>query len=206
MATQYVNKPGGVVVHLEDGSAQTVGYGDPVPDNLASYVDPSGFSDSQKRKPDITEQQNLEASQRAALEGEQVNSSSSPVPGNYSDLDEDSAAQLVQNLASRPEQQVAILRHEQLFGGNRQKVIDAAGDYAREVVGAVIEAESENVTERKDYTGDPVVPLPDPDVGGIGRDDEANAEAAQEAASANLKSKARGPKRTPKPTSGSDAS
>jgi hypothetical protein len=62
------------------------------------------------------------------------------------------------------------------------------------------------VTERKDYTGDPVVPLPDPDVGGIGRDDEANAEAAQEAASANLKSKARGPKRTPKPTSGSDAS
>lgn len=168
MANQlYVNKPGGVVVHFKDGTSHNLQYGDPVPaDEVADYVDISTFADGQKRKPDASELQVMESHRRAALaENGQVNSSSSPVPSNYSDLDEDGATQLVANLEPYPDLQAAVIKHEVAFGGNRQKVIDAATDYARDTAGLLIKQEPDTV---KDPTGaalldePPVIPHPDP--------------------------------------------
>lgn len=168
MADQlYVNKPGGVIVHFKDGTSHNLSYGDPVPaDEVADYVDVKTFADGQKRKPDAVELQVMESHRRAALaENGQVNSSSSPVPSNYSDLDEDGAAQLVANLEPYPDLQAAVIKHELAFGGNRQKVIDAASDYAKETAGLLIDGEPDTV---KDPTGaalldePPVIPHPDP--------------------------------------------
>lgn len=207
MATQYVNAPGGVIVHLNDGTSKSLEYGDEVPENLADYVDASAWSDGTKRKPDIIEQQNAEASRRAALaENGQVNSSSSPVPSNYSELDEDAAAQLVANLARYPEQQAAVIQHEQLFGGNRQKVLDAAGDYAKQASDSIKsdlpDTQTGNQGEKL-LEQDSVVPLPDAE-GGIGRNEEALAERVQTAAlENNAPKKSSSSRKTPKP-SGSD--
>lgn len=161
----YVNKPGGVIVHLKDGTSANLAYGDKVPeDNIADHVDIKTFSDGKARKPEVDPA--VEANRRAALaENGQVNSSSSPVPGNYSELDEDAAAQLVTNLAAYPEQQATVLQHEIAFGGNRQKVVDAASDYAKEAAGLRNDARGEFVEGNQGedlIEKDPVVPLSDP--------------------------------------------
>lgn len=133
MATQlYVNRPGGVLAKFKDGEVKQLKYGDPVDvDRLADHVDPRRFADTTQRVASASPE--LDAHRRAALaENGQVNSSSSTIPGNYLELDEDTAAQLVSNLGNRPEEQAALVKHEILFGGNRRKVIDAAGDYARD--------------------------------------------------------------------------
>lgn len=161
----YVNKPGGVIVHLKDGTATNLAYGDKVDeDALADHVDVKEFADGKQRKPDPEELEVLEAHRRAALaEGGQVNSSSSPVPGNYSDLDEDDAAQLVESLKNYPAQQAEVIKHEILFGGNRQKVLDAAGDYANKVAELGSDAAEPERTELVDVSDvKPAVPLPDP--------------------------------------------
>jgi hypothetical protein len=130
--TLYVNKPGGVIVHYTDGQSHPLDYGDVVPvDKLADYVDPSAFADERPRTTPLEVQLEAEAHRRAALtENGQINSASSPVPGNYSELDEDGAAQLVANLARFPNAQQEVVIHEILFGGSRQKVLDSATDAA----------------------------------------------------------------------------
>lgn len=164
--TLYVNKPGGVIVQLKDGTSKHLTYGDPIPDNLADHQDASKVADTQKRKPDADEQAVADAHRRAALaENGQVNSSSSPVPSNYSDLEEDAAVQLVANLASYPEAQAVVLRHEIAFGGNRQKVLDAAGEYARKAAGLLHEStpETQLGNQGEALLEQPsVIPLPDP--------------------------------------------
>ena len=139
--TLYENRPGGTIVHFEGGGGEHVPYGTAytgkyAPEKLSSTVR-SGLeshADSTPRHSQEDAQLALarDAHRRAAVEGEngQVNSSQSPVPGNYNELDEDGAALLVMNLARYPEQQASVVMHEILYGGNRRKVIDAAGEYA----------------------------------------------------------------------------
>jgi hypothetical protein len=136
MAKLYSNRPGGTIARMKDGSTQTFGYGDPVDtDQLADHVRAGArhWADDQPRtsSTDLALEQAREAATRAAqVESNQVNGSQSPVPSNYADLPEDAAALLVANLIRYPEQQAALVQHEILFGGNRQKVIDAASEYA----------------------------------------------------------------------------
>ena len=129
----YVNKPGGVIAHLDDGRSVALAYGEAVPDNLASYVDAGEFSDSKQRlASDPAIEQVRESHARTALaEGGQVNSGSSPVPANYNELDEDTKVRLVADLARYPELQAKILIHESLFGGDSERVFDAAGEGAQ---------------------------------------------------------------------------
>jgi hypothetical protein len=208
--TLYVNKPGGVIAHQTDGTSVNLKYGDRVPvDDLADYVDPKTFADGKQRV--AVDAAEADAHRRAAIEAEagQVNSSSSPVPSNYSELDEDAAAQFVEQLAAYPGQQSEVVRHEILFGGNRQKVIDAAGEYAKHAASARIDAAGDERTDladidadadREDLGGDPLQ----------GTDREAVAERIQERAAASVgkkqktRSRSRSRSQTP-PPSGSDA-
>lgn len=188
MAEQlYVNKPGGVIVHYKDGTSHNLTYGDPVDQSLvADYVDVRTFADNQKRKPDADELAVADAHRRAALaENGQVNSSSSPVPSNYSDLDEDAASQLVSNLASYPEAQAAVVKHELAFGGGRQKVIDAAGEYAKTAAGLLQEADPDTTkgNQGASLLEEPsAIPAPDPALlpnGLSEEDDQARAQAVR---------------------------
>jgi hypothetical protein len=190
-ATLYVNKPGGVIVHLQGGGSKRLGYGEPVPENVAEYVDPSTFADGQRRVASFEQQQAAEAQRRAALaENGQVNSSSSPVPSNYSDLDEDTAARLMSNLSRYPEAQAKLLQHEMVFGGGRQKVVDAASDYAKLSAGLQLQAADESgfaLPEELPTTGGRApAPFPDPTRGGMTGDAEAIAARANEAGLQNL--------------------
>lgn len=206
--TLYVNKPGGVIAHLQDGTSKNLKYGDRVPtDELADYVDPKTFADGKQRV--AVQDLEAEAHRRAAIEAEagQVNSSSSPVPSNYSELDEDAAAQFVEQLAAYPGQQSEVVRHEILFGGNRQKVIDAAGEYAKHAAQARIDAAGEERTEVQEYDTDADVE----DLGGDplqGTDREAAAARIQERAAASVgkeegKTSRRRSRQTPPPADAS---
>lgn len=131
----YVNEPGGIVVHTKDGAGKTLAYGAPVDvDDLseatARYID--RHTDTTFRGVDSDPNLEAAAHARAALaDNGQVHQGSSPVPANYSELDEDTKVRLVSNLARYPESQAQLLIHERLFGGDSQKVQDAATDYAR---------------------------------------------------------------------------
>lgn len=143
MATQYVNKPGSVIVNLKDGTSKHLLYGAEVPvDQLVDGTDVSSFADGTRRLDAVLpDQLEAEAHRRAAFaEDGQVNSSSSAVPGNYRELDEDGAAILVGNLQPYPEAQAQVVLHEMLYEGGRQKVLDAASDYAKMSAKAQIEA------------------------------------------------------------------
>lgn len=184
--TLYVNKPGGVIVQLKAGGSRALAYGAVVPqDEIKDHVDVKSFSDSKARgaAPDLV----AEAHRRAALaENGQVNSSSSPVPGNYNEIDEDTAARLVQNLAAYPEQQLAVLKHELAFKGGRQKVIDAAGEYAKAHLAAYTAPEMGTVD------GPLVTGFSDPGAAGMVADQQAAAQRIQAQAAAQ----------TPPPSSG----
>lgn len=134
----YVSKPGGVIVHLSDGSQEHLQYGDIVDvDNLAEYQHEhlAPFTDDKPRDVSAAslEQQNTlkQANANAARADQgQVNSTSDPVPGNYAELDEDEAVALVNSLDPFPSIQARIGLHEAVNYG-RQKVIDALSDVAK---------------------------------------------------------------------------
>lgn len=154
--TLYCNKPGGVVVPTQDGSTKTVAYGEVWPADAQPYVDSSRFADSQQRISGSQVQLEAAAHARAAkAENGQVNSSSSPVPGNYNDLPEDAAALLVANLERYPESQASVLIHEILYGGNRQKVIDSASERARISAHAQIAADLVALRQTQDHRDTP---------------------------------------------------
>lgn len=161
--TLYVNKPGGIIVPTEEGH-KTLAYGDPVPSNISAGVDPSGWADGKPRVAGSDLQLEAAAHARAALsEDGQINSGSSPVPGNYNELAEDAAALLVAHLERYPESQATVLKHEILYGGNRQKVVDAASQRAQ--ISAHAQIASEVVGVANDQRDAPrAVPLGDPQI------------------------------------------
>lgn len=142
-STRYVNKPGGVLVHLDDGTVQHVPYGNPLPKNMsdgqAAVADRFSSTSSPKPESDVRAEVAARAQENAALaEGGQVGSSSSPVPGNYSELDTPGASRFVASLSNFPKEQAAVVVHEML-NANRHEVVDAAGDEAKEIAEALIE-------------------------------------------------------------------
>lgn len=129
MAQRYVKLPGGAIVHMKDGTSKYHEYGQPVDElQVAEHQLPSldGFTDDVPRVADFARHQELEAIKRTAeAEAGHPGSSSSPVPGNYSELDEEDAANLVRHLSVDPGQQATVIVHELLHGA-RRKVVDAA--------------------------------------------------------------------------------
>lgn len=205
MATEtlYVNKPGGVVVHLQDGRSKGLAYGDPVPgfgapgeDTLADYQDPTKFADPTPRRVGDDDAMLRAAHERAAFaENGQVHAGSSPIPSNYANLDEDAAAQFVRNLERYPEAQAKVLIHERLYAGGRQKVQDAATDGAR-ISAEVQLAELATPATAVGSTAPGFTGYGDPDKHPGGTDATAGIVAAADLAAQSL--------RTPAPTSSTD--
>lgn len=194
----YVNKPGGVIASLEDGTSIHLQYGDEVPDNLAEHISAEGWSDDEKRnQSEGTLAQVRESHARAAeAEAGQVNSASSPVPGNYNELDEEAKVNFVSTLDRYPELQAKVLIHEQLFGGDSREVFDAASEAAQISAKTQLSAEVNDLADFKDHTEDEsVVALGDPD---ISPGDDEVTEAIQARALVNAKAAA-GDESTPPP-------
>lgn len=139
-----VNHPGGVILHLKDGSAEYFGYGARVDeDQLAEYQRENlgDFTDDKDRTAYTQESVEHRAHVQAALtDAGQPNSTSDAVPGNYGELSEDEAAQLVLALQADPQSQARILLHERVHHGGRQLVIDAGSSAARQEADRLYEA------------------------------------------------------------------
>lgn len=130
MSKHIVKHPGGVILHHADGISEYYAYGSEVdPDQLADYQrDTLGqYTDDNDRTAYQVERQ---AHKNAAFaDSGQINSTSDPVPGNYGDLSEEEAAQLVMAINDQ-QVQARLLLHERLHGGSRQMVIDAGSPLA----------------------------------------------------------------------------
>lgn len=175
----YVKLPGSAIAHRKDGTGIHLLYGQKVPlEELsdASLANLHRFADTTFRGVDSDPNLEAAAHARTALANAgQVNSGSSPVPGNYAELDEDTAARLVANMELYPQSQAQVLIHEKLFHGGRQKVIDAAS-YAAQV-SCDLQIEAAGALQRQiEAAGGFLPPTPSPvgDVG-TGISDGANA-------------------------------
>lgn len=142
---RYITHPGGVILDLDDGSKYHAPYGADL-DNLGEGRVMAGhqeqyasrWSDGEKRTNPVADQM-AAAHRRAALaENGQPNSTSSPVPGNYSELDEAGAVAVVRALENYPHAQAAILVHERVNKG-RRIVEDAGSELARAIAAEQIE-------------------------------------------------------------------
>ena len=162
MSNLFVNKFGGVIVHLKDGSSKHLLYGDQVPvDELAEHVEPDTFADSKTRHGHASDDPVRAAHNRAAHDHVSPGSSASPVPGNYEQLSEDEAALFVQTLSNDSKSQAAVLVHERLNAGARQAVIDASTSVAQAIADAQISADVVH-SRVSDEIGPPVAADPDP--------------------------------------------
>lgn len=154
-----INKPGGVILHHKDGTSESYAYGDRVPtEELADYqlanihlfTDGTDRTEYQER-PQVETNAHREA---VFADGAQINSTSDPVPGNYSELSETDAAQLVLSLSSEPAIQGRILLHERVHGGGRRQVMDAGTNEGRAVADRLF-AHAEAGITTFDQTGHP---------------------------------------------------
>jgi len=131
----YINQPGGVILHLTDGTTEHFQYGQEVDqERLADYQreNLSQFADDQERTAYAPQSQTERAHAQAALVDQtQPNSTSDPVPGNYNELSEEDATALMMVSRDNPEIQARLVLHEKVFGGSRQKVVDAASSFAK---------------------------------------------------------------------------
>lgn len=145
-----VSLPGGVIVQAKDGRTLTLGYGEEVPvEEIADHVNIASFSDDDGRV-SAADQRQQALARAAQEEAGQPGSSSSPVPGNYGELDEETVARVVASLDGYPGQQAAILIHERAQGSNRQKIFDAASPEARALFEAQVGGEAEETAESSD--------------------------------------------------------
>lgn len=147
---KVIKHPGGVILHLKDGSSEHFEYGRRVnPDDLADYQKANlhHFADDKDRSAYVqTPQVEQDAHRHAALaDAGQPNSTSDPVPGNYGELSEEEASQLVLSCQSEPAVQARILLHERLHGGSRQMVIDAGSDEGTEIAETLYDAVQDGV-------------------------------------------------------------
>lgn len=151
-STLYINKPGGAILHLKDGSQETFAYGAPVdPDNLADYQKATiaSVTDGSRKSESPAEVEinaRLKDAHNAsvAAHGGQVNSSANVVPGDYGQLDLDGAIGLVRALEAYPEAQAQVVLHEMVNYG-RDKVVDAATSQARTIAGQLLEQTRDQV-------------------------------------------------------------
>jgi hypothetical protein len=146
-----VNRPGGVILHHKDGSAEYYAYGARVPfDELAEHQKKNlgHFTDQEDRSVYLPSEQVVkEAHIRAAFaDSGQVNSTSDPVPSNYNELGEEDAAQLVIAMQNEPGVQARLLLHERVHGGSRRMVIDAGSPEAKQEAEHLYQAMVDGVT------------------------------------------------------------
>lgn len=160
----YVNKPGGVIVHMADGSQETLGYGAPVyVDQLADHQKPfvSGFADSTRKSTSPAEEEvraRLKDAHTNAMLSNlgQPNSSADVVPGDYGQLDEDGAIALMRALEAYPAAQAQVVLHERV-NYNRERVLDAATAQAREIADQLLAQTEDQVLAQHHVTpGEPL--------------------------------------------------
>lgn len=160
--TRYVNKPGGLIIHLLDGTAEYRAYGHPIhPDECAEHQREflDGFTDDEPNAetPDQQSEAVRVANANAArADSGQVNSTSSPIPGNYHDLSEEDVLALFRAAEQFPGIQAALYIHEKANLG-RKKVLDGVRPEAKEAaeaqlkqVGDQLRAEHEVVSRGGD--------------------------------------------------------
>lgn len=178
---RYISKPGGVILRMADGTSQSFRYGAPVPlDQLADHQKATAgrWSDTTFRGQSGDERIEAAAHARAAQSQHSPNSSTSPVPSNYADLSEDEAVAVMSRYADNPDAQAAMVVHETLYGGNRQRVIDASSDYAKGAASVQIDTlvrhksaldlqrERAGISEGDSYFGPPQTSKPDSQIAG----------------------------------------
>jgi hypothetical protein len=146
--TVYIDKPGGVLLHHEDGQVKYAEYGE--------EIDPSILTDYQRKtlkqvtsdspRSESPGDRQVKEAHRAAVDADlgQVNSTTSPIPSNYHELDEDGAIALINALKGFPSVQAKIALYERVNFG-REKVLDAVSDEAQELADAEYEQLQEGV-------------------------------------------------------------
>lgn len=138
MPDTYITRQGSVSLQHKDGTSPLYRYGDPVDFNLLTdaqleHIDAlTGDDPAVKNEKSLAEQ--VQASQtfdnpaefRAIMaEMGQPNSTSSPVPANYDELDAEERARFIEVLSSHPTSQAVVIAHE-IQHGNDKGVLDAA--------------------------------------------------------------------------------
>lgn len=157
----YISKPGGAILAHEDGEHVNYQYGQKVDLDVLSAAQRNHLSHvTQAKAPEDAPPQPSDANLRAAqIEAAQVNTTASPVPGNYDELSEDQAVRLI-GVVTDPSAQSAIVAYEMAHQG-REKVIAAATDDARaEAEVRAIVAEHEATAMNK--AGEPPKGVSDP--------------------------------------------
>lgn len=144
-----VKHPGGVILHLQDGSAEYFGYGTEVDeDRLADYQKDTlgNYTDDKDRSGYRRDQETAAHKNAAFADSGQINSTSDPVPGNYGELSEEDAAQLLLAMQGDPQIQARLLLHERVACGSRQMVIDAGSPLATAIAETLFKHMEDNST------------------------------------------------------------
>jgi hypothetical protein len=132
MATLYVNKPGGAILHESTGESVVYHYGqevdlDKIRESARKYL-PRVTSTT--RPPDAPEPPVNTDLETAMIEAGQQHSSASAIPGNYHSLTEDQAVRLIQSIENKNDQATLVAYEKQ--NENRLRVIDAASNDAKD--------------------------------------------------------------------------
>lgn len=162
--TLYVNKPGGAIVQMADGSSENFGYG--------AVIDPDKVSEAQKphlgritdtnRKSVSPDQESANERLKAAyqsaatVDGGQVNSSANVVPSDYGSLDEDGAIALIRALEDYPEAQAQVVLHERVNYG-RERVLDAASNEAKQSADYLLDQVKDQVLRTHTVVREPFI-------------------------------------------------
>lgn len=162
-STLYIKDPGGAILAHADGEHVNYTYGQRIDLTVLSAAQKNHLGHiSTTKKPAQAPPSPGDANLNAALiEANNVNTTASPIPGNYSELDEDQAVRLISNV--RDPQVQAVLIAFEMSTLNREKVIAAADDEVRneaEVRAIVAEYEAEQAnTAGEAPSGVPAEPV-----------------------------------------------
>jgi hypothetical protein len=125
---RFVTRPGGIIVHFEDGRAEARQYNSQLDiDEVVAHQREAAIAATSERPNSAHgDPQEIESARRAAL----ADAEATALPSNYSDLDEEAAVVLMVNVTSVAKQ-AALLGLEVRTKGGRQRVMDAASGAAR---------------------------------------------------------------------------
>lgn len=126
--TLYISKPGGALLQHKDGETVSYDYGQVVDLEVLSSAQLNHLAhvtttDTPAASPPQPNDAQLDA---AMAEAGAVNTTASPVPGNYGELSEDQAVRLVQSVRD-PAAQAVLIAYE-MAHANRGKVVAAVPD------------------------------------------------------------------------------
>jgi hypothetical protein len=153
---RYITRPGGTIVALADGSKELRAYGDAVYADEISEVQARNWesftTDQKLREAGPSDIAVADAHRRAVLaEAGQVNSTSSAVPGNYHDLDENGVLALFRAVEQWPGIQAQLYIHEKMNLG-REKILASVRDEAKNVGDAILDQFDDDALKRAHLT------------------------------------------------------